>query len=147
MTLQLTIKEPLPVDRKPTNKVIFHLRAMFGDADGYAENSFAFDPTDENARDLAYKVIRLVEAYGAEDWNTQCDIACDRTWEKLHEEAFGEPVDSRVIDRISDLCGHDMMYDQMGAPDRWHLTYFDDKGIEHRVELTVDGKPFKGRRA
>lgn len=146
MALQLTIKEQIPAKNKPINKCHLHVRSMQGDGDGYNQESFSFSPDDEKARELAYDVVRLLEAYAALDWNAQCDIAQIGKWEDLYTSTFGDEPAERTLDQIGDLAGYDPIYDQMAAPDSWHFTYYNDKGIEHNVEVTVDGKPMIGRR-
>lgn len=145
MTIQVMIKEPLEVAKNPTNKVFLNMRSMSGDADSYENNRIGFSPDSEEEREDLYKLVRLLQAYSNLAWNAQCDINSGTAWERLYIQEFNESNDA-IVDAISDLVGWDNTYDQLAAPDRWHLTYFNDKGVEHRVEYTIDGKVPTGRR-
>lgn len=147
MTLQLTIKQAIPAPNLPKNQLKFHVRSMTGDGDGYDNNSMLYRSDDPVAVDLVYRIVRLLESYAKLDWNTQCNIANSKSWESLYESTFNEPMSDEDHDSLCDLVGWDNIYEQMAAPDCWKITWFDDKSVEHVVDITVDGSAFVGRRS
>lgn len=136
MGIKLNIGE---VIQKPSLKdtFILHVKSMSGDADEFHTNEFY---SESNGRDRTKRFNRLLEyfvAYSKLGWNEQCDLR-DGILDHKDLEQFSD-----VGDDARDLVGTDVTCREYYAtPDSIWVTYVDRVGIEHHVDIEVDGTAY-----
>lgn len=144
------IAEPVEVP-VVLNKYRLTIDFMSGDGDSYDEQKWDY----ERLEDLEL-VLNVLDTYNSLSWNEQCDINQNEHWYDLagfkfhwrddrskltpQQQAFVEFAESVPSDVQSDG-------DWQASPNTWSVTYFDDKGKEHYVNvINEDGNPFKESR-
>lgn len=139
--IEVTIGQPL-AKQSPKNKYRFSLEVMFGDADGDDTNWIdAADPQE------FVPMIKMLDAYNSLGWNNQCDVQESKDWAKLlglAEEPCWRSKDpaDQAFHTLMGLIPGDPCCDgqYQGAPSKWWISYFDEKGAEHECTFTIDGK-------
>lgn len=136
MEIKLNIGD---IIKKPELKDVFilHVRSMSGDADEYHTNKFY---SESNERDRTNRFNRLLEyfaTYSKLEWNEQCYL---RDGVLGHKDLAQF---SDVEDDVRDLVGIDVTYDEYYArPDSVWVTYVDLVGMEHDVDIVIDGTAY-----
>lgn len=136
MEIKLNIGE---VIQKPSLKdtFILHVKSMSGDADEFHTDKFY---SKSNGRDRTNRFNRILEyfvAYSRLDWNEQCNLR-DGILDHKDLEQFSD-----VGDDVRDLVGTDVTWREYYAtPDSIWVTYVDLIGMEHHVDIVIDGTAY-----
>lgn len=116
-----------------------HIKSMSGDADEFNTVVKDFKDLMEMERHL-----KVIAAFFTLSWNQGCDdelaretmlkVALEQGWDKGQ---FG--------DFHYDMVGRDVTYsDVMRRPHKMWVTYFDNVGVEHHVNIMKDGEYING---
>ena len=117
------------------NKWIMHFRNMSGDGDHYEEEKIELDDT---SKFLDYIIIYATR------WIMTGDIYNDSEILATAEtKAVELGMKENGYDLYMDLTGPDITNEQCQAtPEECWITYFDEFGYEHMVEIINDGNVF-----
>jgi len=120
------------------NKWVMHFWNMSGDADHYEEEKLELEST--------LKFLDYIMIY-ATHWLMNERDRYDNDKVLAAADAKGvelgmDPGDAH--DLYSDLAGYDVQSDGqfLASPEECWITYFDEHGVEHQVEIVNDGKVF-----
>ena len=132
MEIKLNIGE---VIQKPSLKdtFILHVKSMSGDADEFHTNEMHFG-RDEEAPWINVFLDYFVR-YSKLEWSEQCDLRAG-VLNSRELESFGD-----IEDGLLDLVGSDVTSDGQwyARPDSIWVTYVDSDGLEHDVDIEIDG--------
>lgn len=129
------------------NKYRLNISFMSGDGDHSERERWDYDSLDQ--LDL---ILNVLDAYNKLSWNEQCDINQSEHWYKLAGFTYSWRDDESKLTpqqlafvRFAEGVPSDVQSDGdwQAAPEIWSVTYFDDQGTEHYVNVTnEDGSIF-----
>jgi len=118
------------------NKWVMHFWNMSGDADNYEEDKVEFDNTSKLLEYLIIYSTRWLNPADQYD-DTKILAAADAKGIELGMES------GDGYDLYQDIVGYDITSQgSLASPEECWVTYFDEFGYEHMVEIINDGNVF-----
>ena len=136
MIFQTTI----PVTKKsaPKNKYKITVEAMHGDADMDTTETRIFEANEEGISKMI-DTIRILCSY----WNVSGYPEDETIDEQIYKTCLDHNISNKYpTDTYMDIVGNDRTNDGQtyASLQEISVTYFDISGIEHHVEIEIDGK-------
>lgn len=132
------IGSPVVKESNPTNAYRLHIEVMHGDADHYETviRDYILKPNKdigEQGKDDLELILAMLKAFFSLSWNDGCDN--DKINEAITEAAKPFNIEFPT-DIYGELIPNDITYVEVRArPMNVKLTYFNENGIEHEVEM------------
>jgi hypothetical protein len=131
---QFEIGKPVEQKKNPTNVWRLHVRTMHGDADHYETVVTDYSPSNTSS-DYAHQgerglllSIAIIKALKENKYARNIDDILDEAAKPFGFEYWS--------DIVCDSIGRDITHDEVWAsPQDWYVTWFDEKGIEHKVSI------------
>ncbi len=131
MSYEFILKKIVPETPRPRNKYKLVIKYMHGDADAYTKKDWLFDDRNPKDMETLSKMIDVLRANFALDWNTRCG------WEPeiyIQDEAVREQLcDMDMFPGDATCDGH-----RCAMFDTVTITYFNDDGTEFEVDVFTD---------
>lgn len=144
MEFDLVVATPV-VKKQPKNLYRIDVEFMHGDADGETHVKFDFNGTNPNEREDEWdptmdEVLTYLAAFFSLEWNAGCDFCQEGAVKEETLAKFGLDEDARGRIEEAGMWEGDITCEGYQArPMNAKVTYFNEFGVEHQVEVFEKG--------